>query len=277
VQASLPQLEAGRRQQENTLCVLLGKAPQTLEKELGASGTIPVAPIKNAVGIPADLLRRRPDVRVAENLAAAQCARIGMAKARIMPSFSIFGAIGLASSDSDNFFESDSVRSAYGGLTKVTGLINYPIIVEKVRAEDAQFEEALLYYRETVLRANLEAENSMIAFLKAQDQATVLEGNVQEALEATRLSLEAYKEGKVIVSIPLSALTFLSSQQDQMWAARGTTTTEFISIYKALGGGWETRVDQELVPEYISKRMKEQVDWWSFTGKHDLNTVQVKR
>ena len=276
VQSPIPQLESSRRQLENSLCVLLGKAPQTLQQELGTSGTIPVAPIQSVVGIPADLLRRRPDVRMAENLAAAQCARIGMAKASIMPSFSIFGSIGLSSSESNKFFKSDSVRSAYGGLVNVNGLLLYPITVENVRFQDAQFEEAMLNYRETVLNANLEVENSMYSFLKAQDEVAILEGNVNEALDTAKLTMAAYKAGKVIVSVPLVALTFLSSQQDQMWAWRGETTTDFITIYKALGGGWQNRVGEELVPEKIREQMKKQADWWTFTGKWDLSTVQVK-
>ncbi len=277
VQSEMPPLEAARRQQENNLCVLLGKAPQTLHQNIGTTGTIPVAPTQNVVGIPADLLRRRPDVRMAEHLAAAQCARVGMAKAIILPSFNIFGSIGFSSSDSDNFFQSDSVKSAYGGLVKVTNLINYPVTVEFVRNEDAQFEEALLNYRETVLNANLEVENSMYSFLKAQDETALLEGNVKDALDTANQTMAAYKEGKVIVSEPLTALTFLASQQDQMWAWRGQATTDFVSIYKALGGGWQNRVSQELVPEYIREQMKKQADWWSFTGKHDLSTVQVKK
>jgi NodT family efflux transporter outer membrane factor (OMF) lipoprotein len=277
VRSSIPQLESGRRQLENSLCVLLGKAPQAMQQDIGTTGTIPVAPLQSAVGIPADLLRRRPDVRIAEHMAAAECARVGMAKAAIMPSFSIFGSIGLKSSESGNFFQSDSVRSAYGGLVKVTSLINYPITVENVRLQDAQFEEALLNYRETVLNANLEVENSMYSFLKSQDEVAILEGNVKEAMDTVNLTSAAYKQGKVIVSIPLVALSFLASQVDQMWAWRGETTTDFVAIYKALGGGWQNRVGQELVPETIREQMKKQADWWTFTGKSDLSTAQDKK
>lgn len=276
VESSIPQLESARRQLENSLCILLGKTPQDMQQDLGADGTIPVAPIQTAVGIPADLLRRRPDVRMAEHLAAAQCARVGMAKAAIMPSFSIFGSIGLRSSDSEKFFRSDSVRSAYGGLVNVNSLLWYPITVGNVRFQDAQFEEAMLNYRDTVLNANLEVENSMYSFLKSQDEVAILEGNVKEALDTVNLTMAAYKQGKVIVSVPLVALTFLASQQDQMWTWRGSSTTDYIAIYKALGGGWQNRVGQELVPDDVRERMNKQADWWTFTGKHDLSTVQIK-
>lgn len=276
VQTSIPQLETALRQQENALCLLLGKAPQPVRQDIGDTGTIPVAPVQTAVGIPADLLRRRPDVRLAEFQAAAQCAHIGIAKAAILPSFSIFGSIGLRSSSSEKFFRSDSVRSAYGGLLDITPLLLYPFTVENVRLQDTQFEEALLQYKETVLNANREVENNMFAFLQALDETAILEENVRNARDAAPLTEAAYKEGKVIVSIPLAALTFLASQEDQMWQWRGMTTTDYIAIYKALGGGWQNRVGQELVPEPIREQMKKQADWWSFTGKWDLSTVQDK-
>jgi outer membrane protein TolC len=199
-----------------------------------------------------------------------------MAKAAILPSFSIFGAIGLRSSDSDTFFESDSVRSTYGVVGSITNLINYPLTVQNVRIQDARFQEALLDYKSTVLRANAEVENAMYAYLKAQDQIAVLEGNVEVASETAQLTVDAYDQGKVIVSVPLVALSFLASQQDQIWAWRGEATVDYIALYKALGGGWENRIDQELVPEHIQEEMKKQADWWSFTGRHDLSTKQVR-
>lgn len=276
VESWIPPLETALRQQQNTLCVLLGKAPQSLDADIGTTGTIPTAPPQAAVGIPGDLLRRRPDVRLAERLAAAQCARLGRAKAEIMPSFSIFGSIGLRSTESNKFFKDDSVRSAYGGLVNLNGLTFYPFTVENVRLQDAQYEEALVAYQQTVLNANREVEDNMYAFLKALDETAILEDNVQAARETVALTEAAYKAGKVIVSVPLVALTFLASQEDQMWQWRGETSTDFIAIYKALGGGWQNRTGQELVPENIRERMKKQADWWTFTGKYDLRTMQDK-
>lgn len=277
VRSNVPDLEARRRQLENSLCVLIGRAPEDLGPILAGSNDIPTAPLESMVGVPADLLRRRPDVRMAERYAAAHCARVGMAKSNIMPSFSIFGAAGYRSSDSENLFESASVRSAYGGLLKVTNLINYPITINNVRVKDARFREALIAYRETVLRANMEVENSMYAFLRSRDQQAILEENVKTAQETADLTIAAYKEGKVIVSVPLVALTFLASQRDQYETTRAEGTINYVATYKALGGGWETRVGQELVPEHIQEQMRKQVDWWTFGGKRIMSTAQKKK
>jgi NodT family efflux transporter outer membrane factor (OMF) lipoprotein len=274
--AGIPELETARRQYENSLCVLLNKSPQSLDERLGLSAAIPTAPLESAVGIPADLLRRRPDVRAAEHAAAAQAARVGMAKASILPAFALFGGIGLASSTSSEFFDSDSVRGNYGALMNIDALINYPVSVQLVRIKDAQFQEALLRYQDTVLRANMEAENNIISFLRSQDKTEILKKNVRDANEAAELTLDAYREGKVIVSVPIDALSFLVTQEDQYCQWQGAAATDYVALYKALGGGWEPRIGQELLSEEIQERMKEQADWWSFTGKYDLRTDYVR-
>ncbi len=277
VGASLPKLENSRRQSENALCVLLGLAPQDLRDRLGATTGLPEIPITSIVGVPADLLRRRPDVRMAEYLAAAQCARVGAAKADILPSFVLFGGAGYKSSNTETLFRSDSVSTVYGAMTSVTGILSYPFTVQNVRLQDARFMETMLRYQDTVLRANMEVENNMFAFLKAQEEVELLKLNVVNAQETAKLTMGAYKEGKVIVSVPLVALTFLASQQDQMLEWRGETATRYVAIYKSLGGGWESRVDQELLPEYIQEQMKKQADWWSFWGGRALSTQEVRQ
>jgi outer membrane protein TolC len=123
---AIPKFEEDLEKAENALCALLGKAPCDLRNELGTDGAIPAVPERIAAGVPADLLRRRPGVRLAERTAHAQCARIGFRKASILPSFNLIGAIGLQSTDSDRFFRRDGVRGAYGGLVNVTNLICHP-------------------------------------------------------------------------------------------------------------------------------------------------------
>ena len=213
---------------------------------------------------------------MAEHLAAAQCVRIGMAKAHIMPSFNIFGALGFSSSKSSTLFDSDSFQTAYGGGLNITGLISYPLMVEFVRMQDARFQESMLVYRDTVLNATREVEDSLYSFVKTQEEAAILARNVTAAKDTATLTVAAYKEGKVIVSVPLVALSFLASQQDKQIDAQGQVAIEYAAIYRGLGGGWETRVDQELVPEYIQEQMKKQVDWWSFTGKRNITGREKK-
>ena len=276
VESNEPKLQTSLRNAENALCFLLGKMPQDLHAQLFAGSSFPTLPPQMTVGIPADLLRRRPDVRVVEHLAHAQCARIGMAKASILPSFSLLGSLGVQSSDSGDLFKNGSGTSAYGGVVKATQLINYPGTIQKVRMEDARFQEALLAYESTVLNAAREVEDAMAGHLNAKkEHAIALEGS-KAAERSAQLALGAYQQGEVIVSVPLAALTFQAGLQDQTIAAQGDSIVKAIAMYKALGGGWETRQEQELVPEGIRRQMKDRTDWWTFTGKFDMRTVQTR-
>jgi outer membrane protein TolC len=152
-------------------------------------------------------------------------------------------------------------------------LLLYPFTVERVRLEDARFEEALLEYEVVVLNAVREAENAMVGFLKAKDSLEIAEEGNQAASRSAELAVGAYKEGKVIVSVPLVALTFKANFEDSVIASRGAVANRLIAVYKALGGGWESHHGQELVPEEIRERMRERTDWWSFSGKRDLATA----
>lgn len=270
-ESGVPALENTRRLSENALCILLGIAPQDLSALLG-EGDIPMPPASVATGIPADLLRRRPDVRRAEHQAHAQCARIGISKAEILPSFSLIGSIGYSSTDSDRLFDRESIGGAYGGTVSITKLINYPGFVQKVRMEDARFEQAMLAYEQAVLRASQEAENAMFSFLKTREQIEILTPSVQAAERASDLAVGAYNQGQVIVSVPLVALSIYGGQQDKVLAQRAAAAMQIVALNKALGGGWELRQHDELVPEATRERMKSRSDWWSFGGRHALRT-----
>jgi len=139
-EASIPQLEIQRRQADDSLCVLLGVSPGDLADLLGTSIGIPAAPVAIAVGIPANLLRRRPDVERAERQVAAQSARIGVAKADLLPRFQLIGSVGLSAEDAANFFEGHSFE-AFGGPRFDWPILNYGRITNAVRVEDATFQE----------------------------------------------------------------------------------------------------------------------------------------
>ena len=133
---------------------------------------IPTAPAAVAVSIPAEMLRRRPDIRSAEFLAAAQCARIGVAKADLYPSFSLFGSIGWQTSNAGGvtnaLFSGNSLFYAFSPLRIFWPLLNYGRIKNNIRFEDARFQHELVNYREAVLRAAQEAEDALAGFLNAQ-------------------------------------------------------------------------------------------------------------
>lgn len=271
-ESAVPALENTRRVSENALCILLGMTPRDLGSELGEGGSIPVPPASMAAGIPADLLRRRPDVRMAEHMAHAQSARIGAAKGDILPSFSLIGSIGYSSTDSDRLFDRESIGGAYGGNVSITKLINYPVFVQRVRLEDAKFEQALIAYEQAVLRASQEAENAMYGFLKTREQVEILKPSVDAAERASQLAVGAYEQGKVIVSVPLVALSIYGGQQDNVIAKEATAAMQIVALNKALGGGWELRQHDELLPDAMRERMKDRSDWWSFGGRHVLRT-----
>jgi outer membrane protein TolC len=115
----------------------------------------------------------------------------------------------------------------------------------------------------------------MTGFVKAQEQRAILEDASKACIRATEIALNAYKEGKVIVSVPLVCLGMQTNLQNQVLAAQGTAATNVVATYKALGGGWQIHEDRQLVPEEIRERMKERTDWWTFAGKYDLNTARV--
>jgi NodT family efflux transporter outer membrane factor (OMF) lipoprotein len=171
-QAIIPPLEALRRQAANQLCILLGMPPRNMEEMLGRR-TIPLAPPRVVVGIPADLLRRRPDVRRAEREAAAQSAQIGIATAELYPHFSITGSIFF---DAANFPDLIDPRSLAGnvGPSFNWSILNYGRLVNNIRVQDARFQQLVLAYQETVLRANAEVENALVGFLKAQQAVKFL-------------------------------------------------------------------------------------------------------
>ena len=169
-EATIPTLETQLRQTQNALCVLLGLPPSDLTSRLQGPQEIPAPPPQVAVGIPADLLRRRPDIRSAELQAMAQCSRIGVAKADLYPAFSLTGAVGFASSDVVNFYLGDVTswrsRTACFGPSFQWNLFNYGQITNQVRVQDARFQQLLIVYQNSVLKAQQEVEDNLVAFLK---------------------------------------------------------------------------------------------------------------
>jgi len=270
-QASIPSLEAGRRQAGNALSTLLGLPPSDLRDILGNGGVIPSAPGEVAVGVPAELLRRRPDVRQAELQAATQSALIGVAKADLYPSFSLFGTIGLAASDGtrttksgssgiDELFDIDSVTFGFG--PSVTwNIFNYGRIKNNVRVQDARLEQLLVNYQETVLRAAREAEDAMVGFLRSRESSEFLDQSEKAAKRSVALALVQYRDGTADYTRVLDTQEFLVAQQDASTATRGEVARNLIAVYKALGGGWQIRRGNDFVPAETNKTMGERTDW----------------
>ncbi len=264
-QATIPALEAARRQAQNALSILLGKTPSDLREMLGGPGKIPVAPSEVVVGMPADLLRRRPDIRRAEFDAAAQSARIGVARADLFPQIFLAGTVGLNSSDSGgadliDIFGGNSITGSVGPAFNWP-ILNYGRLKNNVRLQDARLQELIVAYQNTALRAAQEVEDGLVGFLRAQDQTTFLDQSVAAARRSVDLALVQYREGLVDYSRVLDTQQLLVQQEDLLTVSRGNIPRNLIGVYKALGGGWEVRREMKVVPEPTVVEMQTRTDW----------------
>jgi NodT family efflux transporter outer membrane factor (OMF) lipoprotein len=244
----------------NTLSFLLGMPPNELEALLGTSRKIPTAPESVAVGIPADLLRRRPDVQAAEMAAAAQSATIGVSQADLYPSFVLAGSIGLAGNSFSNTFDSGSTTGFITPFFK-WNIFNYGRIKNNVRVQDARFEQAVTAYQNTALAAAREVQDGLQGFLRSQETVGHLEQAVTATERAVELALEQYRQGASDYTRVLNTQTSLLVQQDSLIDARGRAISSLVATYKALGGGWQMRVGNNFVRPDVIDAMEERTDW----------------
>jgi NodT family efflux transporter outer membrane factor (OMF) lipoprotein len=249
--ASIPALEITLGQANDTLCILLGIPPRDLGPELGSgpepeAGPVPGTPTWVAAGIPADLLRRRPDIRSAERQVVAQNAQIGVAEADLYPAFFINGTLGWESSDLSRLFES---RSFMGTITPnfKWNILNYGRIANNVRLQQARTQELIASYQNQVLTAGREVQTALRSFLKSQVQTTELARSVKAAAAATEIGVRQYRAGTVPFNTVFNLETTQVQQQDSLALAQGNIALNLIAVYRALGGGWEIRLGDSRV------------------------------
>ena len=241
-EALIPEYERQARLAANALCTLLGLPPEDLADRLGDEG-IPVVPVELAVGIPADLLRRRPDVRQAERTLAAQCAQIGVAEAELYPAFSINGYLGVYANEIGQLFESDST---FGLVAPIVDwkILNYGRLLNNIRQQDAKFQALAATYQQTVLRAGRETEDGIITTITARAAAA----KQQEAVDAATRSVELveiqYKEGTADFNRVFVVQQTQVTEQVRLNDNLGGVAKGMIQIYRALGGGWEVRLEE---------------------------------
>jgi NodT family efflux transporter outer membrane factor (OMF) lipoprotein len=278
-QATIPPLEVGLRKAKNALAILLGIVPTEVQDRLGPPKPIPTAPIEVAVGIPAELLRRRPDIRLAEFQAAAQSAQIGVAKADLYPSFSLVGSIGLQSSDKSDVTSNRATFSdlfTTGGITYFIGptiqwpIFNYGRLKNNVRVQDARFQQLVVNYRNTVLRAFQDVEDATVGFLRTQEQTGFLSESVEAYKRSVELSLIQYSEGLTTYQRVIDSQRNLAEQEDAYASATGSVSTNLIALYKALGGGWKLRLGKDFIPERTKEEMRQRTDWGNLLPPRDL-------
>lgn len=250
--STIPPLRIGMRQANNRLCILLGAPPHDLIDGLEAK-PIPTPPPSIALGIPAELLRRRPDIRRAEREVASQSAQIGVAVSDFYPRFALFGFIGYAANDLNNLFSANSFTGLL--LPSVQWqILNYGRILNNVRVQDARFRGKVLQYQQAVLRADGEVEDGIVAFLQAQEQAKTLDESVRAAARAVELVVAQFRRGATDFNRVYNAQALLVNQQDQLALARGNIVLSTIAIYKAVGGGWSWFAQRSCPPQNPSEQ-----------------------
>lgn len=250
LEAQIPELETALRQYNNQLCILLGLPPEDLECRLGAA-PIPTAPLDVAVGIPADLLRRRPDVRRAERQAAAQCARIGVAESDFYPHIAVNGAFGYSAQNFGKLFQPSALNGNIGPAIQ-WNILNYGRIASNVLLQDATFQERVADYQSAVLSAAQQVENGLVTFLRAQQRRQSLDDAVKDADRATRIAITQYKAGTIDFTRVAQLQQNLVQVKDTLAQAQGEVAGGLIQVYRALGGGWQIRCDEILQTDYSS-------------------------
>jgi NodT family efflux transporter outer membrane factor (OMF) lipoprotein len=240
-EATVSVLRTGLRQSNNQLCVLLGVPPEDLQRTIG-DAPIPTAPADVAVGVPMELVRRRPDVRQAERQAAAQSAQIGVAESALYPHIAIASSTPLTFGYSAEFFK-DLLRSpAFTGSIGPTftwDIFNYGRLLNNVHAQEAGFENLVATYQNTVLNAQQDVENGLVTFLEGQVQTRFQAENVTYSEKAVKIALSQYQAGTTDFTRVTQVEQTLVQAQDLAAQARGQVALGLIQTYRALGGGWE--------------------------------------
>lgn len=259
IKSLIPDLELDRRRAMNRLCVLLGMPPEDLT-ELLRHTSIPSPSPELAIGIPADLIRQRPDVRRAERELAAQCEEIGIAVSDLYPHIAISGTIFVNSESAGDLFKS----SAWGGAVGPSfrwNLLNYGRLQANIRLQEARFNELIYNYQQVVLKANEEVENAIAAFLFSHQKVQALQVGANVSLEAVRIGSRRYQDGISNFNRLSNLQTVLAGQQDSLAFSQGAIAKSWIDVYRSMGGGWQIRlanaqpympgIDQAVIEEEV--------------------------
>ncbi|MBI5656170.1 MAG: efflux transporter outer membrane subunit [Geobacter sp.] len=240
--AQVPSLETSLAEAEHRLDILLGKVPGTLHQRLAAAGSLPVVPDRVAVGIPADTLRQRPDVRAAEQTLAAETARVGVAEAARYPTFTLSGSIGLEALTVGALGNSGSAASSlFAGIT--APVFNAGRLRNQVEIQDAVREQAQVAYEQTVLNALQDVENGLVALARTRERGEALASAAESARNASILARQRYGAGLIDFQSVLDTERSVLTIEDSLASTRADGVLALIRLYKALGGGWSPRAE----------------------------------
>ena len=235
--SQIPVLESSARQTIYNISILLGLEPAALVQELSPESSIPPAPPEVPIGIPSDLLRRRPDIRRAEAQIHAATARIGVATADFFPKLSLSGSMTFQNNRLDSLIEWRNRMWTFGSAVDWQ-IFNAGRVSYNVELQKALTEESVITYQQTVLIALQDVENALIASEKEQEHRNALIEAVAANRKAVELSSQLYTEGQTDFLNVLNAQRSLYASQDALVQSTRTVSTNLVALYKALGGGW---------------------------------------
>lgn len=241
--AQIPALTTALEQAKNRLAVLLGKRPGEIV-ELDAPAPIPRIPATVAVGIPADTLRNRPDLRRAERQLAAATAQVGVATAALYPNFSLSGTLGLQALSSGNLLTANA-RMWSVGANAGWVLFDAGRIRQNIAVQNALQEQALIRYESSVFGALRDVENALVAYAEEQNRRAALDDAVQAAQSAASLAANQYAAGLIDFQPVLDTQRSLLNLQDQLAQSDAAVASNLARLYKTLGGGWHNEVSGE--------------------------------
>lgn len=241
--ASIPPIESAIEQLKNALAVLTGEIPGSLEESLSVKKSIPEAAGLTLVGIPADALRQRPDIRYAERTLMAQMARKKSAQKDLWPKFYLFGSIGTESLTSGSLFEGASKSYSWG--PKISWpIFHWGAIKKNIKVQGAKQEQLMATYEQTVLSAVAEVRNALTDNIQERDRNEALKKAVEAAQVALETATDKYKNGLTDFNNVITAQKAVLSLTDQLIVSEGAMSSNIVKIFKALGGGWAPLADK---------------------------------
>ena len=246
--AQIPTLISGMRQAGYRLDVLLGAPPGRLADELGAAASIPTIAAPTSIGAPADLIRRRPDVRAAERAVAAAAARVGVATADLYPRFTLTGSFGFESNRFDRLFDADSRTWGIGPFQVRWPIFDAGRLRAALAVSDSLQEQALISYERVVLEAYEEAASALVDHAQLRERNAALERAVAASRDSVDLASDLWTQGLTDFLNVLQTQENLFDLEDQLAASRADAATNLIALYKALGGGWDASASLDPPP-----------------------------
>ena len=254
----IPQLELSLRNTRNAICVLLGKPPESIPELAESAFELPIVDPATISDFPAELLTLRPDVRVAAWQVAAQSAQIGIAEAEYYPSISILGSLGW-SGTSLNGIPNASALSV--GPAVRWNLFDHGAIENNIRIQNARLQQSIEAFQSTVLEAAREVDNATFNLLKTAEQQLILDESVDAARRALEIANTRYREGYSDFQRVLSAQRAYFNQVERQILNHGSHLNTVVSLYQSLGGGWEPKSLEEMIPEEVRRKMSASNDW----------------